>query len=459
MSAAAELPRPPQEQPRAIERDSGQTSPPDAKDCCALAEELRRTKAALRRCEARLTQFKLSVRGSSDGLWGWNVATDDVWYSRTFKALLGYRGQEFPNRLDTWKAHLHPDDCEPTYAALRTHLEHNHPYDVVYRLRTKEGKYRWFRARGKSVRDEHGRPVHMAGSIQDVSDLKAAELKVEQTAAELARSNQDLEEFAYVASHDLRAPLRAIKNLVEWMEEDLADRLDDENRGRLDLLRSRVERLDRLIEDLLRYSRAGRVFDNIQDVSTGPLVDEIAELLAPPPGIRIVRTPDFPVILAAAAPLRQVLHNLISNAVKHHDRPEGRIEVSARDAGDWIEFSVCDDGPGIPPEYHERVFRLFETLKPRDRVEGSGMGLAVAKRIVERLGGAITLSSGAGRGATFRFTWPRRFSETLLQAPARQNEPRSNPPGVGGSAPGTPSQTGEDQHDCAKNGESARGGR
>lgn len=141
-----------------------------------------------------------------------------MWYSRTFKALLGYRGQEIPNRLDTWKAHLHPDDCEPTYATLRTHLEHNHPHDVVYRLRTKEGNYRWFRARGKSAHDEHGRPVHMAGSIQDVSDLKATKLKVEQTAAELARSNQDLEEFAYVASHDLRALLRATKNLAEWME-------------------------------------------------------------------------------------------------------------------------------------------------------------------------------------------------------------------------------------------------
>lgn len=233
------------------------------------------------------------------------------------------------------------------------------------------------------------------------------ESEVQSTAAALAGSNRDLEEFAYIASHDLRAPLRAIKNLAEWISEDLGERLDPENRERMELLLGRARRLDRLIDDLLQYSRAGRATGAPQRLDANELVDEIAAMLSPPRGMVISRECDLPTLETVVAPLELVLRNLISNAIKHHDKPTGRVSVGWRDAGDFHEFCVRDDGPGIAAEYHERVFRMFETLQPRDKVEGSGMGLAVVKRTVEKLGGAVRVESALGQGATFYFTWPK----------------------------------------------------
>jgi len=392
----------------------------------ALIDDLQRTAEALRCSEEELHQFTLAVRGSSDGLWCWSIANDDVWYAPSFKELLGYDDDEFPNRLETWKAHLHPDDLEPVLALLWRHVEHDEPYDVAYRLRTKPGDYRWFRARGKAVRDERGVAMQMAGSLQDVTDLKTAERELKKTAGELARSNEDLERFAYAASHDLRAPLRAIKNLVGWMEEDLAEKLDEENRGRMELVLSRVARLDKLVDDLLQYSRSGRSVGKIALVDANELFAETVELLAPA-GIEVVQSAPLPVFVTAGAPLQQVLRNLINNALKHHDRAEGRVEVSARDVGPCYEFTVSDDGPGIAPKFHERVFGLFETLQPRDTVEGSGMGLAIVRRTVERLGGTISLESN-GRGATFRFTWSKSMDPT--GAAAVEDSEKSLPSGA-----------------------------
>lgn len=381
-----------------------------AEAAAALINDLRQTAEALRCSEEELQQFTLAVRGSSDGLWSWNLENDAVWFSPTFKELLGYSDHEFPNRIETWLAHLHPEDRSLDFTEVGRGLESNQPYDATCRLKTKRGEFRWFRVRGKAFNDDNGKRHYFAGSLQDVTDLITAERKLEETAAELVRSNRDLEEFAYISSHDLRAPLRAIKNLVRWLEEDLADHLDAENRERMDLLIGRTERMDRLIEDLLEYSRAGRVLGSVQEVDLNGLVDEIAQLLDLPEGFQVVHNSDLPTFKTNSVPMETVLRNLIGNAVKHRDKPDSRVEVTSRDAGDRYEISVHDNGPGIPPEFHERIFGLFETLQPRDSVEGSGMGLAVVKRTVEKLGGRIALESQPGEGTTFRFTWPKDIS-------------------------------------------------
>ncbi|MCG3125402.1 MAG: Adaptive-response sensory-kinase SasA [Phycisphaerae bacterium] len=373
----------------------------------ALLNNLEGVAEALRCSEQELQQLRMAVRGSSDGLWGWTVQSNEVWFAPRFKELLGYRDDELPSSYEAWETRLHPEDREWVLTALRNHVRTDAPYDVTYRLLTKSGDYNWYRARGKSVRDDNGVSIYMAGSLQDVTDLKIAEQKLAQSNAALARSNADLEQFAYAASHDLRAPLRAIANLAEWIETDLKERLDDENRRRFDLLRTRVARLDRLIEDLLKYSRAGRVLGRIEPVACGLLVEEIVDLLGVPPGMRVVANGPLPTLTTAVILLQQVLTNLVSNAIKHHDRPMGRVEIAARDVADFVEFSVADDGPGIPPEHQQRVFGMFETLKPRDAVEGSGMGLAIVKRMVEAVGGTIRVESDGQRGSTFRFTWPR----------------------------------------------------
>jgi signal transduction histidine kinase len=274
------------------------------------------------------------------------------------------------------------------------------------------------------VRERHrGREVHAAAqrlAREAAHRLEAEALLAEQArrleryAAALARSNQDLEAFAYVAAHDLRSPLRAIRSLSTWIEEDLKEHLVGESKENLALLRARVKRMEDLLQSLLDYSRAGRATGDVADVDVASMAREAWDLLGAPEGFRLELAPDLPRFRAARAPFEQVVRNLLSNATKHHDRPTGVVSLSADGPRDGaFAFTVTDDGPGIPPEYHEQVFGMFKTLKPRDKVEGSGMGLALVKRLVERHGGTVRIASptradagGGGRGTTLRFTWP-----------------------------------------------------
>ncbi|WP_264211172.1 sensor histidine kinase [Leisingera thetidis] len=248
-----------------------------------------------------------------------------------------------------------------------------------------------------------------SGIVRDISDQKRTEAEREQFVKELARSNRDLDDFVYVASHDLRAPLRVIGNASRWLEEDLAGTLDDESRENLQLLRSRVSRMERLLDDLHEYSRAGRRTDSRdQEIMTGDvLMQEVLMLIDQPGGFTINIAPDFARIQLPNMPLKQIFANLISNGIKHSETGTGVIDVSVKDAGDHYVFSVADDGPGIDPEYHEQIFKMFQTLKSRDEVEGSGIGLAIVKKHVEYGGGEVTVKSAPGEGCEFRFTWPK----------------------------------------------------
>jgi signal transduction histidine kinase len=218
-----------------------------------------------------------------------------------------------------------------------------------------------------------------------------------------------LEEFAYVASHDLKAPLRVIDNASKWLEEDLQEHLTIETRENMNLLRGRVARMEKLLDDLLEYSRIGRSMDQRSGeiINGSVLMNNILELLSPPKGFMVKVSASFADIDVPRMPLQQILMNLISNAIKHHDRTEGCIKVTVEDEGAMYAFAVEDDGPGIPAQFHEQVFKMFQTLKPRDRVEGSGMGLAMVRKNVEVFGGTVKLESAEGKGSIFRFTWPK----------------------------------------------------
>jgi signal transduction histidine kinase len=179
----------------------------------------------------------------------------------------------------------------------------------------------------------------------------------------------------------------------------------------MNLLRGRVHRMEALIDGLLQYSRIDRRPMKGERVDVRAMLADVVDLLAPPAGFAVELAHDLPVLTTTRLALQQVFMNLIGNAIKHHDRPqEGRVSVSVADAGELYEFRVADDGPGIDPAYHEKVFVIFQTLEPRDKVEGTGIGLAIVKKTVERFGGAVRVeSAGRGsRGATFAFTWPRR---------------------------------------------------
>ncbi|NVJ19663.1 hypothetical protein HUW62_00215 [Myxococcus sp. AM011] len=222
----------------------------------------------------------------------------------------------------------------------------------------------------------------------------------------LQRNNADLEQFAYVASHDLKAPLRGISNLAQWLEEDLTPQLGAESRRQFGLLRGRVRRLETLLEGLLEYSRATRWRHAPEPVDVGALLQALmAQLTAGSPA-RLDLGPAMPILTTERLPLQQVLMNLLSNAAKHARRDDLRVRVEVVDVRGVPQFRVTDNGQGIASQHHEKIWSPFQTLVARDQVEGAGMGLCVVKRIVESRGGQVGVVSDLGHGATFHFTWP-----------------------------------------------------
>jgi PAS domain S-box-containing protein len=233
--------------------------------------------------------------------------------------------------------------------------------------------------------------------------------ELERSNRELERSNRDLDQFVYITSHDLKSPLRGIDNLSAFIVQDTAGILPAASRDHLAKLRGRVRRLETLLDDLLLYSRAGRRRHAAESVDTHALVQRLVEELKPPQGMEIRIGEDLPRIRCERAPFTAALRSLLENAVKHHHQPAaGVVAISATTRGEWVEFCVADNGPGIAPQYHARIFEVFQTLRPRDELEGSGMGLAIVKKTVESAGGRVWVESAVGEGAAFRFTWPVR---------------------------------------------------
>ena len=225
--------------------------------------------------------------------------------------------------------------------------------------------------------------------------------------AALEKSNRELDQFAYVASHDLKAPLRGIANLAQWIEDDLGETMSADSRNHLELLRGRVVRLEYLIAGILAYSRAARESGASEEaVDLRAVVDDTWELLAPPPNVKLVVTGKLPTLVGSRTQLQQLLMNLIGNAIKYNRERDVTIEVGSTRREAAYEVFVKDDGVGIAPEFHDKVWGLFQTLERRDKLESTGIGLSIVRKIVEARGGRTWVESTPGKGAAFFFTWP-----------------------------------------------------
>ncbi len=322
-----------------------------------------------------------------------------------FERVLGYSREELLSRK--FIEFVHPDDRESTLREVESLARGAITVDFENRYRTRDGDYRWLAWRSAPMVDS-GLIYAIA---RDITDKKADRELLTSQARELARSNAELEQFAHVASHDLRAPLRSIVTLANFIEDDLGDAIPDRTRAHLAELRRRALLMKALTDDLLVYSRAGGEREETVEVDTAALVRDVVFLLDPPAGLEIEPDGSLPVFEAARGPLEQVLRNLIANAIKHHDRDRGRIRVSARDRGGRWEFAVDDDGPGISGADRGRVLAILGEPAPAGEAAGHGMGLGLVRRIVERFGGTVRLDAGEGRGATFRFDWPKAAAE------------------------------------------------
>lgn len=248
--------------------------------------------------------------------------------------------------------------------------------------------------------DTDGSPVRMIGTHTDITQIKRMQ-------DQLAESNRELDEFAYIASHDLKAPLRAINNLVTWIEEDVSATASEDAMKNLATLKGRVQRMNRLLDDTLSYARIDHQSFDGERISGREMADGVLGAIDRPASYQVEFTPQFLSCQLPANPLEQMLYNLIGNAIKHRDRDNGRVDVRLEETENDYIITVQDDGPGIDPEYHDRVFEMFRTLQSRDRVEGSGMGLAIVRKLVQVAGGAVTLESKTGQGACFTVHWPK----------------------------------------------------
>lgn len=225
----------------------------------------------------------------------------------------------------------------------------------------------------------------------------------------LKQSNEELERFAFICSHDLKSPLRAIDNIAKWIDEDLGDAIQGDSRRYMDELHKRVRRMERLLDDTLEYARISSQKQQYEPeiVNGKVLIGDVLTLAVPPPGFTVEIAPAMAGLQLPRMPLQQIFFNLINNAFKHHGGKTGKIKVGVIDGGPQYIFSVRDDGSGIAPEYHQKIFEMFQTLQSRDKIEGSGMGLAFVKKILQGYGGSIEVESQPGKGAAFIFTWPR----------------------------------------------------
>ena len=361
-------------------------------------------------------RFEIAMSAANSGVWDWDIKKNVLYWSDRFRQITGFEGDDHdvPATFELFSLKVHPSDRDRVDDAMHAHLTNKTPYNLDYRIMAQGDKYRWFHATAQASFDDNGDAIKMAGSLTDIDDAKSSENALIVMNQRLSVAHEELERFTYVASHDLKAPLRGIDSLATWLEEDLEDVLQDENREHFRLMRSRVGRLEGLLSDLLAYSRAGSINAEIEAFDCNKIAYDIHDLIGKPE-YKLEIEGELPSLFSAKSPFELVLRNLIQNAIKHHDKDEGRITLKA-----WIEnkhyhFTVSDDGPGIAPEFHHRVFGLFQTLQSRDKVEGSGMGLALIRKVLISCNTDITIHSNPEkeRGTTFEFTWPLTWKEEL----------------------------------------------
>ncbi len=239
-------------------------------------------------------------------------------------------------------------------------------------------------------------------------ELEQSNQKSEQAARLLEQRNEELNEFTYIVSHDLKAPLRGISNLSQWLAEDLQDQVPAENQEQLDQIKAQILRMDDLINDLLQYSRVGQENVASKLVNLSKLLEEVIHFLAPLPEFQIQLPSNLPDFHTKELLLKQVFSNLIGNSIKYHNRANGKIEILAEDQDSFMQFTVIDNGPGIEPKHHRKIFGIFQKLAKSSDSKGTGVGLAIVKKIVEGQGGSIWVESQLGQGSAFSFTWPKR---------------------------------------------------
>jgi PAS domain S-box-containing protein len=369
------------------------------------------------------------------GSWELDLEGRRVLWSDELHRILGLKPRSEPFSFEECMEKIHPEDRARVSAGLEASIRERKTFATHLRI-VRPDAVRTLHVRGEVVCDAAGRPFRVHGTGQDVTELKHAERELARRTQELERSNAELERFAYVASHDLQEPLRAVASHVQILEQDYKGRLDSEADESIHCAVEGVQRMHALINDYLAYSRVRSATEALEPTPTGPALERALANLghAIAESGAVVTHDAMPTVHADPVQVVQLLQNLVGNAVKFRGAEAPRVHVAAARAEAMWLFSVSDNGIGIDPEHTRKIFTIFQRLHTQDRYPGTGIGLAICKKIVDRHGGRIWVESMPGMGSTFRFTLPSSPEPALPSRAPRHEESPSAPALRGGDA-------------------------
>lgn len=359
--------------------------------------------------------FRLLTRHAPIGIYRTDPAGRITYANELWQRLAGL-WQALPSEGLWWQMAL-PEDRAAVASRWTAALHQGSEFSAEFRVSAEGTGPRWVRSRLVPAQLDATGATGWIGITEDITahrqtqdsllQAKAElEAQVSRSTAELAATNDELSQFAYAVTHDLKAPLRGIQQLSEWLSQDHARELGADGLELVGLLSQRVRRLQRLVDGLLACAQVGRAREEEAEVAMNEVAQRVIRLLNPPVCVHLKIADDLPVVQGNADRLQQVLQHLLDNAIRYQDKPKGQVALVACRVPDAWQFSVADNGPGIPPQSQDRAFQIFQRLQGDDGPAGSGLGLALVKRIVEHRGGRVWLESEVGVGSTFHFTWP-----------------------------------------------------
>ncbi|MDX1314282.1 MAG: ATP-binding protein [Eudoraea sp.] len=359
-------------------------------------------------------RIEMAAEYTNVGIWDWDAKADKTIGNPVWKRLFGFDRDD--RVYDQWVDRIHPDDSENVMQNFASHMQgHSERYEAVFRYDHPEKGWVWLKSIGKVIeRDQNSEPLRMLGTTVDVSAQKKAEKNLEDTLQKLKASNTELENFAYVASHDLQEPLRKIRSYIELLQMKYAELFDEKASMYFEVVASGAIRMQELISNILSLSRITTRGEEFGTINSSDLVSETLDTLEislQEQKAKVIKQ-NLPEIFGDKGQLRQVFQNLISNAIKFRAEADPEVEVSASEEPDSWTFHIKDNGIGFDPKHAEEIFEVFHRLHSRDKYSGTGIGLAICKKIIERHGGKIWAESEPGKGTVFHFSLPKRESNT-----------------------------------------------
>lgn len=365
--------------------------------------------------EEAVTRLAALVESSDDAIIGKTLDGTIVSWNQGAENLFGYSAEEAHGQSSEFLIPPERTDEETEIMGQIKNGQRDHYFETI--RRKKDGTLMDVALSISPVEDSHGDMIGISAIARDITERKKAELEMEQlnrnlesTVGQLQRTNRELQEFAHIAAHDLKTPLRAIAALTNWLLTDYSDNFDDQGREQVELLVVKAKQMASLIDDILQYCRLGRENLEKKHVDLNAVVSDVIEVTTPPEHIEVIVENELPTILYEKTHIIQIFQNLISNAVKYMDKPDGYVRVGCAEQDDAWLFSVADNGPGIDQMHFERIFQMFQTLAPREGIDSTGIGLAIVKKLVEVNGGKVWIESKVGGGSTFFFTVPKHMA-------------------------------------------------